>query len=62
MLTKTMLNLFDNIDPLQAEENKIPYREPAGLSSRGKIWQYKNKVTDQEVKKNTCQTIYVRAC
>lgn len=37
MLTTTMLKLFDNIVPLQAEENETPHREPAGWPSKGKI-------------------------
>lgn len=41
MLTTTMLKLFDNIVPLQAEENETPHREPAGWPSKGKIQQYK---------------------
>lgn len=38
---------------LQAEENEIPNREPAGLLPRGKIQQYINKVTDQQDKNKT---------
>lgn len=57
MLTKTMLNLFENIDPLQAEKNEKPNRKPASWPSKGKIWQNINKITDQEDKTN----IYVCA-
>lgn len=46
---------------LQAEENEIPNREPAGLLPKGKIQQYINKVTDQEDKSKTLVKRYMFA-
>lgn len=45
---------------LQAEENKIPNREQAGLLPRGKIQEYINKVTDQEDKNKTLCLRYLK--
>lgn len=46
---------------LQAEENEIPNREPAGLLLRGKIQEYINKVTDEEDKSKTLVKRYMFA-